>query len=85
MPLDYLLVSSVMTETFPSNLDPSYKKDLDLWDCFRMGRTCIIAKFHRTDLVIYSHSRERKPCLTADLLWLLVYVIHSAEIELAEI
>ena len=27
---------------------------------FRKGKTCIIAKFHRTDLVICSHSRERK-------------------------
>ena len=25
------------------------------------GKTCIIAKFHGTDLVICSHSRERKP------------------------
>ena len=28
---------------------------------FRKGKTCIIAKFYRTDLVIYNHSRERKP------------------------
>ena len=27
---------------------------------FRKGKTCIIAKFHGTDLVICSHSRERK-------------------------
>ena len=25
-----------------------------------MGKTCIIAKFQRTDLVISSHSREEK-------------------------
>ena len=25
-----------------------------------MGKTCIIAKFHWTDLIIYSHSREGK-------------------------
>ena len=25
------------------------------------GKIRIIAKFHRTDLVIFSHSRERKP------------------------
>ena len=27
---------------------------------FRKGKTSIIAKFHRTDLVIFSHSREWK-------------------------
>ena len=27
---------------------------------FRKGKTSIVAKFHRTDLVIFSHSRERK-------------------------
>ena len=32
--------------------------DLDLWDF--SGRVKLIAKFHRTDLVICSHSRERK-------------------------
>ena len=54
------------------NLDLSYKKppntlDLFLEDrsrssgLFRKGKTCITAKFHRTDLIICSHSRERKP------------------------
>ena len=34
----------------PKYLDLSYKTDLDLWDCLvRKGKTCIIAKFHRTD------------------------------------
>ena len=47
------------------NLDPSYKTDLDLWDS--LGRAkLIIAKIYRTDLVIYSHSRERKPCLITE-------------------
>ena len=32
--------------------------DLDLWDF--LGRVKLIAKFHRTDLVICSHSREGK-------------------------
>ena len=41
----------------PKDLDPSYKTDLDL---FKKGKTCIIAKFRRTDLVISSHSREGK-------------------------
>ena len=35
------------------NLDPYYKMDL-----IRKSKTCVIAKFHRTDLVICSHSRE---------------------------
>ena len=34
--------------------------DLGLWDCLGMDKTCIIAKYHSTDLVICSHSRERK-------------------------
>ena len=47
------------------NLDPSDKTDLDVWDC--LGRVkllfTIIAKFHRTDSVIWSHSRQGKPHL----------------------
>ena len=43
----------------PKNLVPSYKMDLDLWDFF--GRIKLIVKFHRTDSVICSHSREEKP------------------------
>ena len=27
---------------------------------FRKGKTCIIAKFHRTNIVVYSHSRKGK-------------------------
>ena len=45
----------------PKDLDPSCKMDLDLWDCLGMGKTGIIARFHRTDLVIWSHSRGTKP------------------------
>ena len=40
----------------PKNLDLSFKTDLDLWDC--LGRVKLTAKFHKTDLVICSHSRE---------------------------
>ena len=36
----------------PKDLDPSYKMDLDLWDCLGMGKIGIIARFQRTDLVI---------------------------------
>ena len=42
------------------NLHLSYKMDLDLWDCLRRVKLVIIAKFHRTDLIICSHSREGK-------------------------
>ena len=42
------------------NLDPSYKMDIDLWDCLGRVKTCIIAKFHKTDLAICSYSREGK-------------------------
>ena len=52
------MISSFCTNPDPKNLDPSYKMDLDLWDCFRKGKTSIIAKFLTTDLVICSHSRE---------------------------
>ena len=51
-------ISSVIRRSFfsfqsnPSDLDPSCKMDLDLWDC--------LAKFHGTDLVILSHSRGAK-------------------------
>ena len=34
--------------------------DLGFLELFRKGITYIIAKFHGTDLVIYSHSREGK-------------------------
>ena len=36
----------------------SYKTDLDLWDS--LGRVKLIAKFHRTGLVICSHSTDGK-------------------------
>ena len=36
------------------------KTNLDFWDYFGRKKTCFIAKFYRTDLAIYSHSRERK-------------------------
>ena len=44
---------------------------------FRKGNTPIIAKLHRTDQVICSHSRERKPpsysrINTVDVLFLLL-------------
>ena len=35
--------------------------DLDLWDCLRRVKIGIIAKFHSTDLVIWSHSIRTKP------------------------
>ena len=50
-------ISSVIRQSFflpkqPEDLDPSYKTDLALWDCLGMGKIGIIARFHRTDLVI---------------------------------
>ena len=52
-------------QTNPKNLDPSYKMDLDLWDCLG-SKIQIIVKFHRTDLVICRHSREWKTCLISE-------------------
>ena len=40
----------------PKNLDPSYKMDLDFWDC--SGRVKLVLQ--NCDLVICSHSREGK-------------------------
>ena len=36
----------------PKDLDPPCKMDLDLWDCLGRVKIGIIAKLHRTDLVI---------------------------------
>ena len=53
-------VSLVIRQSFfffqnnPKNLGPSYKMDLDLLDSF--GSIKLIAKFHRIDLIICSHS-----------------------------
>ena len=61
----YYHISSVKDRVFPfqnnpKHLDLSYKTDLDLWDCF--GRKKLVLqqnfKFRRTDLIIYSLSRE---------------------------
>ena len=48
----------ILSKTIPKNQDPSYKTDLDPWDY--IVKSCIKAKFRRIDLVIHSHSRERK-------------------------
>ena len=58
-------ISLVIRQSFsfqnnPKNVDLSYEMDLDLWDLVRKGKTCIIANFHKTDVVICSHSREGK-------------------------
>ena len=37
------------SKTIQKNLDPSYKMDPDFLGLFRKGKTCIIAKLHRTD------------------------------------
>ena len=55
-----------MFQNNSKDLDPSYKTDLDLWDCLgrvdclEKGKTGTIAKFHRADLVICSDSRHGK-------------------------
>ena len=36
----------------PNDLDPSSKTHLDLWGCLGRAKTCIIAKFHGTELDI---------------------------------
>ena len=48
----------VSFQSNPKNLDPSYKMDLDLWDC--LGRVKLITKFHWTDIhvVTCNHYRD---------------------------
>ena len=55
-------------EFFPSKSVPKSRSIIDssrFLGLFRKGKTSIIAKFHRTDLVLCSHSRERKTDLIA--------------------
>ena len=64
-------IFSVIRKSFfipknPKNLDPSYKMDIDLWDCLGRVKSHIIAKFYRTDLVICSLSSEERPRLIAE-------------------
>ena len=59
-------MSSVIRQNFysfqnnPKSLQPSYKMDLDLLDCFRRVKLIIIAEVHMPDSDICSHARERK-------------------------
>ena len=32
----------------PKNLDPSYKMDLEFWDCFGRTKTHLITEIHKT-------------------------------------
>ena len=50
--------------------------DLDLWGLFRKGKTTIIAKFQRTDLLIYCQSRERKTP-SCSRINMVIYVFHN--------
>ena len=46
-------------KTNPKNLDPSYKMDLDIWDCF--GReTHLVARFRKAGQDVWTHSRDDK-------------------------
>ena len=51
-------IFSVKRWSFFSSKTTSYKTDLHLSDLIRKGKIHIKAKFHRTDLVICSHSRK---------------------------
>ena len=58
-------ISSLIRQCFSfqnnhKNLDPSYKRDLDLWDCLERVKLVLQQKLHRTDLIICTHSREGK-------------------------
>ena len=44
----------------PKNLDPSYKRDRSgSLGLFIKGKTCIIAKFHRTDSVTLETKKKK--------------------------
>ena len=60
---------SYKTEFFPSrnnpkNLNPYFEMALDLLDCLGRVKTRIIAKLHRTDLVVILE--KGKPCLVVE-------------------
>ena len=61
---DYRISSNIRQNFFlpkqSENLDLSFKTDLDLYDCLEWVKLVLIAKFHRTDLDNFSHSRKRK-------------------------
>ena len=44
----------------PKYLDPSYKTDLDIWDCFGKGKTDLKAELHKINLDVWGHSRNGK-------------------------
>ena len=44
----------------PKYLDPSYKMDLDIWDCFGKGKTDHKAELHKINLDVWGHSRNGK-------------------------
>ena len=41
-------------------LDPSYKMDLEFWDCIGREKSNLIAEFHNTDFDFGGHSRVGK-------------------------
>ena len=61
------------------NLDPSCKDGSRSLGVFRKGKTHIIAKFHRTDLVICSHSREGKTPFYNQIYT--GYILHSLKLQ----
>ena len=48
----FLCVHFYPSKTTPKNLDPSYKMDLDLWDCLTRRKNHVIAEL--IQLIIYS-------------------------------
>ena len=55
----YFFVYKTVTFYFPNNpkgSDPSYKTDLDLWNCFGRVKLVLQQELFKTDLVICSHS-----------------------------
>ena len=44
----------------PKILDPSYKMDLEFWDCFGRTKTHLMTEIHKAYLDIWGHFRDGK-------------------------
>ena len=73
-PLKEFRISLVIRQSFfyfqnnPKNLDPSYKMDLDLWDC--LGRVKVVLQQHFIGLIklfVFSLDRGNPVLLSLDV------------------
>ena len=55
---DYYRASTGFIWRGPKNLDPSYKMNLNHWNCFRKEKTNILAECHKIDADIWDRLEE---------------------------